>query len=64
MTYFVVTDHLTKGAAWSGNDNCLVTNMLESKAPLRYCRCLWVEKVGVCALIRVGNRDIYLIRYQ
>ena len=25
MTYFVVTDHLTKGAAWSGNDKCQIS---------------------------------------
>ena len=25
MTYFVVIDHLTKGAAWSGNDKCQIS---------------------------------------
>ena len=25
MTYFVVNLHLTKGAAWSGNDKCQIS---------------------------------------
>ena len=29
MTYFVATDHLTKGTAWSGNDKCQITLLLD-----------------------------------
>ena len=33
MTYFVVTDHLTKGTAWFGNDNCQSTSYLPERSP-------------------------------
>ena len=60
MTYFVVTDHLTKGAAWSGNDKCQIS-YLHKKIVFDPVGVLG-KKVSLCAVIRIGNRDIQLIR--
>ena len=60
MTYFVVTDHLTKGAAWSGNDKCQITHLLERSSSI--LSAFKGKKVRICAVIRIRNRDIQLIR--
>ena len=61
MTYFVVTDHLTKGTAWSGNDKCQITSYLRERSS-SMLSAFQGKKVRVCVVIRIGNCDIQLIR--
>ena len=52
MTYFVVTDHLTKGTAWSGNDKCEITSYLRERSS-SMLSAFYGKKVRVCAVIRI-----------